>query len=281
MKKSTNSPSTWKTLIIFPAVIFIFTAFSLKAVRPDAVVMERMMVDSRRLVFEGSKKTEEIKVTNTGKETTQYRVSLLNYKMDDDGRFEEVKSTDPVHNTAEKYVRFSPETLILEPGEEKSISVELVNTEGLKTGEYRSHIYLGEVPKNKVPSDATPGHSSIFGFSLPVIIRVGETNVRVSLTDLKLELENNVTPKLQLTFKRSGNMSVYGDLEIVYISPQGKITQMQNVKGIAVYTPNDIRRFTVSLDSKSEVDYHKGSLSLSYSSKDGNIKYAEAELQLR
>ena len=53
---------------------------------------------------------------------------------------------------------------------------------------------------------------------------------------------NDTLPTLKLTVNRTGNMSVYGDFKIEYISPTGKITQVAIVQGFAVYTPNSLRR---------------------------------------
>ncbi len=42
-------------------------------------------------------------------------------------------------------------------------------------------------------------------------------------------------------------MSIYGDIAIDHISPQGAITRVGIANGVAVYTPNTTRKFQVNL----------------------------------
>jgi hypothetical protein len=95
---------------------------------------------------------------------------------------------------------------------------------------------------------------------------VGESTTKVNLSDVSLSMMNDTLPTLKLKFNRTGNMSVFGDLTVEYISPQGKKTQVGKVSGIAVYTPNLTRRFEFPLEKIKGVDYHSGSLHLVYSS---------------
>ncbi len=61
-------------------------------------------------------------------------------------------------------------------------------------------------------------------------------------------------------------MSVYGDLRVTYISPSGKESTVGIVNGIAVYTPNSIRRFKLDLDNSAKVDFKTGKIRVTYSS---------------
>ena len=85
-----------------------------------------------------------------------------------------------------------------------------------------------------------------------------------------------------MTFNRSGNMSVYGDLAVDYISTQGKKIRVGIANGVAVYTPNTIRRFQFNLNKLPGVDYRSGTLRVIYSAPSDvkPVRYAEAELRL-
>jgi hypothetical protein len=89
-------------------------------------------------------------------------------------------------------------------------------------------------------------------------------------------------PKLKVTFNRSGNFSVYGDLLITHISPKGKETKVAAVKGVAVYTPNKIRRFQCNLDRSPDIDYKSGTLHVVFSTPvdTKRQKLAEADYSL-
>ena len=78
-------------------------------------------------------------------------------------------------------------------------------------------------------------------------------------------------------------MSVYGDIAVDHISPQGKVTRVGIATGVAVYTPNTIRRFKLNIDRVPGVDFGTGKLRIIYSAPSDvkPARYAEAELLLR
>ncbi len=123
---------------------------------------------------------------------------------------------------------------------------------------------------------------AVFGISIPVIIRVGESTTAVNISDLSLGWTAEKIPVLDMTFYRTGNMSVYGDLRVDFISDQGKMTQVGEIKGIAVYTPGTSRKIKITLATPAGIDYKKGKLHVTYSSPaDAKpLKLAETELVL-
>ncbi len=142
----------------------------------------------------------------------------------------------------------------------------------LAPGEYRSHLYFRAIPDKPILGEEGPATDSgisirlipIFGISIPVIIRVGISSTQVRISDLSVEMVEDTIPVLSMTFKRTGNMSVYGDISVYYTSASGKTSPAGSAKGIAVYTPNTARRFRFTLDKKGGIDYHSGRLSVEY-----------------
>jgi hypothetical protein len=103
----------------------------------------------------------------------------------------------------------------------------------------------------------------------------------VQLSDLSLKTDENASNWLSLRFNRTGNMSVYGDLEVHHVSPKGKTTQVANVKGIAVYTPNTTRTFLMALAKDAASNYQEGKLLVTYKTQNGNKAITLAESVLR
>lgn len=162
----------------------------------------------------------------------------------------------------------------------------------LSEGEYRSHFYFRAVPRSKPLGESEAARDSnnisvqltpIFGITIPVIIRVGENNSKVTLTDLAFKNENDTLQRVSLTFNRTGIMSVYGDLSVEHISPNGKITRVGAANGVAVYTPNTIRRFQFNLYNVPGIDYKSGTIRIIFSASSDvkPARYAEAELLLQ
>jgi hypothetical protein len=210
--------------------------------------------------------------------------------MTDDGAFETITEPDPGQRFADRYIRFFPRTVTLAPGEAQLVKVQLTRRSDLTDGEYRSHFYFRAVPNTAPMGEEVAVDSStisirlvpVFGITIPVIIRVGESNTTVNLSDISMEMAEN-QPVLNFTFYRTGNMSVYGDLTVEHISPDGTVTSVGLARGISVYTPNNIRRFRLNLLSDGTVDYSTGKLKITYSASSDvkPEKFAESELLLK
>jgi len=251
-----------------------------------------LLITPRRVVFEGSKKNEELNLANTGNDTATYNVSMVQYRMKDDGSFEAITEPDPGQHFADKNLRFFPRMVTLAPGESQVVKMQLFRTSELAPGEYRSHVYFRAVPKqtalgtedvNKDTTTLSVKIVPIFGITIPVIIRVGANDTKVSLSDLSYATVNDTLPQLSLTFNRQGSMSVYGDIDVFYIPQTGKGQQVATLRGVAVYTPNLLRKIKMDLKKGEGIDYHKGKLQVTYSAQaeEKKAKFAEAELILK
>lgn len=272
-------------------LIFLLAGWSILS-SITVIAQGSLLIMPGRAVFEGSKKTIELNLANNGTDTARYNISMIQFRMKDDGSFEEITQPDPGQNFSDKYIRFFPRIVTLAPKEGQVVKIQLIKTNQLATGEYRSHMYFRAVPIQKplgekeVPQDTSAISVRlipIFGITIPVIIRIGESTAKVSLSDLSFEMVSDTIPRLMMTFNRTGNMSVYGDLSVNYISLSGKVTQVGVVRGIAVYTPNALRRFQLNLNKVEGVDYHSGKLKIIYTAQTDvkSDRLAEGELPLK
>ena len=250
-----------------------------------------LMIFPRRVVFEGSKRSQTLNLANTGMETARYNISFVQYRMKEDGAFEEIAQPDSGENFADKYIRFFPRSVTLAPNDAQVVKIQLVKANQMSPGEYRSHIYFRAVPterplgEKEVLKDTTSISIKlvpVFGITVPVIIRVGESTAKVSISDVSFEMVNDTMPILKMAFNRTGNMSVYGDVAIDYISPRGKVIRASFIQGMAVYTPVPVRRLKIDFDKTLDIDYRKGKLHIVYSSQSDTKpeKLDEAELLL-
>jgi hypothetical protein len=245
--------------------LFIFIFFS------AAFSQGNLLVTPKRVVFEGLKRSEELNLANIGKDSATYDISFIQIRMKPDGTVEQITEPDSAQNFADKYLRFFPRTVTLAPNEAQTVKVQIIRTAEINPGEYRSHMYFRAVPNETPLGDKEVKKDSsisvkivpIFGISLPVIIRSGESTSQVTLSNLSV-VEKDKSPSLQMTFNRKGNMSVYGDVLVDHISPEGKVSRVGVVRGLAVYTPNALRNFTLALNTNG-VNLHKGKLHISYS----------------
>jgi len=274
------------------AVIFPVLFINLFVFATDLKAQGNLLIMPRRVVFEGAKRTQELNLANTGRDTARYVISVIEYRMKEDGNFELITEPDSGQYFAARYFRFFPRTVVLAPNEAQVIKVQLTNTAELKPGEYRSHLYfralpeekpLGEKETIKDNSGITIKLTPVFGIAIPVIIRNDQSTTQTSLSDLSCQFEHNEQPVLRMTIKRTGNMSVYGDITVNYISTKGVTTVVGLVKGLSVYTPNQSRSFQLKLDANAKINYHTGKLQIVYSAQADSkpAKFAEQELLLK
>lgn len=257
----------------------------------DLKAQGNLLITPRRVVFEGSKRSIDLNLANTGQDTATYAISLIQIRMKDDGGFENITEPDPGQRFADSYLRYFPRTVTLGPNEAQVVKVQLTKINELTDGEYRSHFYfravpkqsaLGEEDKNVDSTSISVKLTPIFGITIPVIIRKGESTANVTLSDLAFQIVNDTIPRLSMAFNRSGNISVYGDIAVDHISVQGTVTRVGVANGLAIYTPNTIRRFQINLNNVTGVDFSEGTLRVLYSAPSDvkPLRYAEAELSL-
>jgi hypothetical protein len=272
------------------AVKFLTAVLALMYALP-ASAQGDLMITPRRIVFEGAARTADINLANTGNDSATYSISLVQIRMLENGGFETITEPDPGQMFADRFVRFFPRTVTLGPNEAQVVKVQLYRTSELQTGEYRSHFYFRAVPEKRAlgepeaqadTSTFSVRLTPIFGITIPVIIRSGETTAGVTLSGLDMTMVNGNVPRLSFVFNRAGNMSVYGDLTVDHISGQGKTTRVGVANGVAVYTPNLTRKFQFDLSSQPDVDLTRGKLRVTYSAS-SDVKpavLAQAELAL-
>lgn len=281
----------WKKMNSF---VFLFSAIIFLSLisTSSALAQGNLLITPRRVVFEGNKRTQDLNLANTGADSATYNVSIVQYKMMEDGSFKEITEPEEGQRFADPFLRFFPRTVTLAPNEAQVVKMQLIKTNQLQTGEYRSHVYFRAVPKetalgteevNKDTTSIGVKLVPIFGITIPVIINVGESTARVNLTDFKMETVSDTIPRLQFAFNRTGNRSVYGDIKVEHVSPNGIATPVGIVRGIAVYTPNAIRRFQMDLDKKAKVDYKSGRLKVTYTTQSDakSLVMAVGELPLK
>jgi hypothetical protein len=264
---ATKNTSTPRRLLLV-GLLFVLTAFM-----QTALAQGDLLITPKRVVFDGPKRSEDINLANTGKDTATFVISMIQFRMTENGSFEPIQTPDPEQLFAEPYLRIFPRQVTLAPNESQTIKVQLRKAAEMKEGEYRSHLYFRAVPKEKpLGEKSSLGDSTtiavrlrpIYGISIPVIVKVGTSDAQVLIDSLALQQTINTQPMAQLTFRRTGNMSVYGDIAVNHVSKDGKVTKVGIAKGFAVYTPNKIRNFVLPLDKSVPVDYQSGKLQVIY-----------------
>jgi hypothetical protein len=250
-----------------------------------------LLITPRRIVFEGNKTNQEINLANTGQDTAVYAISFVQYRMTEAGTFEQIEEPDPGQLFADRYLRYFPRTVTLPPNESQVVRMQMRRMPDMQAGEYRSHLYFRAVPVERplgeedILEDTTAigiRLTPIFGITIPTIIRVGELSADVTISELNFEMQNDTVPTLNLMFSREGEKSVFGDITVEWEPPRGSRVEVGIVRGIAVYTPNNMRRFRMNLRNPEGVDFNTGKLIVRYvdGSDTSSEVFTETELLL-
>jgi hypothetical protein len=268
---------------------FLLLLLLLSSYSYQIMAQGNLMIFPKRITFDGiQNKMQIINLSNVGKDTATYKISYNQIKMDEDGKFIPIEEPELNQRFASPYLRFYPRTITIAPNASQTVKIQLLKTNGLQLGEYRSHLYFRAVPKNKVLDkeesiDKQEGLSisitPVFGISIANIIIIGESAVTVAISNLEIQhSEKEII--LSLDFNRSGNNSCYGDIQINHISASGITSSAATLKGFAVYAPGNLRKTKIKLNATLNIDYTKGQLQVIYATQDKGIKYAEASLRL-
>jgi P pilus assembly chaperone PapD len=254
-----------------------------------------LMLYPTRILFEKTQRAAQLELINNGQETATYRISVVNKRMGEDGRFSAVDSPLPGEQSADELVRYSPRQVVLAPGAGQTIRILLRKPADLPAGEYRSHLQFDRVPDTNSASNIdAPGAKpatgemgvqlkALIGVSIPVIVRHGETAANVTLSGLELLKDATAGQAATLAFvlQREGNRSVYGDLGAIFTPQGGAAQEVGKAGGVAVYTPNPLRRVKLELQPPGLV-LTRGTLRVTFRDRPeaGGKLLAEAAIEL-
>lgn len=251
-----------------------------------------LMLHPTRIVFDKNTRATQIELINNGSTPASYRISLVNRRMTEAGQFEAVESEQGGERFADAMLRYSPRQVTLQPGTAQTVRVMLRKPADLAEGEYRSHLQFDKLPevegKASIENQGTGSTqigvvmNALVGAAVPVIVRHGASSASVKLAGLALGKDEARRTQLALQFEREGNSSVYGDVSVTFTPRNGKPHSLAQVNGIAVYTPNRIRKTTLPLQVPDGVALAGGTLDVSYRDRPeaGGKLLAQASLNL-
>jgi hypothetical protein len=248
-----------------------------------------LLLFPKRLVFEGRNRVEQITLVNSGKDSATYNISFVQYRMTETGDFETITEPDFGQRFATPFLRFFPRKVDLAPGESQNIKIQVINSEKMEDGEYRSHLYFRAENNNKPlgrensaidTSAISVQLEAVFGIAIATIIRKGKSTANVSISDVEYNKDSDSNSLLSFSFNRTGNMSTYGDITINYISRENKSFEVGLARGVAVYTPGNVRKVKMLLQKPPDVDFNGGIFKVVYTQNEGKTVLAEAELKL-
>jgi len=245
-----------------------------------------LLVAPTRLVLDGRKSAEVI-LNNVGQEPATYRISVEFRRMNVDGSLEDVASPTDRDKMAEDMIVYAPRRVTLAPREPQVIRVAARPPAGLPDGEYRVHMLFRAVPPATPVAAAAPGSQPkgisfalipVYGVTIPVIVRLGNLQVKSSIDNPQLETKDGKR-SVALELTRSGDRSTFGEVRVFKAGVKDPIAIQ---RAVAVYTEVGKRRVSVPIDEKFTGD-PRGPVTIQYveTFDDGSNTLAETKATLR
>lgn len=233
-------------------------------------------ITPRRVVFDRGKRTEAVYVFNQGNAIATFDVALIDRVMLPTGEImplADAAAKDAagaaaaarVHSAKDLLI-VTPSRLTLEPGKGKTIRIRATLPDTAQPIEYRSHLTVTTVPRADFgltaeqaaaehPNELVFQVQSVFGLSIPLIVRADALTAAASMGPIRLDHQATApdgtasprpTPILVTQIKREGTRSLYGNVEVR--AGAGRSAQaIGTVRGIGVYSEIDSREVRIPL----------------------------------
>lgn len=232
-------------------------------------------ITPRRVILTPRKRSDAVFVFNQGATPITVDVALLDNVMLPSGEIVPLPEATrrggaaaalAAHvTTARTGMVVSPSRLLLAPGKGRTVRIQAPLADVGAPAEARTHLTMTTVPPpssgltaEQAAEAARRGELSfnvqtIFGISVPVIVRNGAPTAQVSFGPLQLAQEaaqapaRGTIPVLIIPINRTGAKSVYGNLEVR--AAKGKSAEVIGLaRGLGVYTELNQRIVRLSLN---------------------------------
>lgn len=252
-----------------------------------------LMVNPKRIVFEGAKRNDIVTLFNSTDDSATYAVSWQHYEMLPNGKYKDADSGTSNVKFCDTMIRFFPREVTLGPHESQTVRLQFLRPKNIENGEYRSHLYFRGIERVK-PLEVKPKEKdttltvqlrAIYGLSIPIIVRSGTKPSVITLTDMTVTpLDTAGRGVVSCNINRAGDESSYGSFFIKHKDDNGKETLLGYTKGVACHVPLTTRTFSLDFKKPKKVDFTSGTLVLEYQTLTGGAKetlIASASIPLR
>lgn len=240
-------------------------------------VPANLNITPRRLTFDQSRRSATVFIFNQGGEPATVDITLVDRVMLPDGQ---IVTADEASKTADRkavvdrlksahdMVQIAPRRVQLEPGKGQTIRLRIGNVpEAAGPAEYRTHLTVTTIPPANTGVTAEEASraaqsdrlsfriSTVFGLSIPVIIRAGAAAPQASIENVRLQTETvsldgrsepKPTPMAVFDLVRTGPTSLYGNVE-VRPAQDKRAEAIGAARNVGVYAEIDRRTLRIPL----------------------------------
>ncbi len=220
-----------------------------------------LSVTLKRIVFEGSKRSEVLTIINNSNRAETYRIGWLHYVMNDQGRLVPVERENlpPSIKPAEDMVRYAPRRITVPAQKSQQIRIMMRMPAGVEDGEYRSHLWIrtepdvermkkdAEVKMRESGENKSMTLEMLPGITMPVIIRKGDLDAAINIQNLQAQQSPGFV-SISYDFLRDGMRSVYGDTDYICNAGTSSSYLLRKVRGVGVYNEVNLRKYSLKVE---------------------------------
>ena len=231
-------------------------------------------VTPKRVTFSRNQRSATVYIFNQGTAAATFDVALIDRVMLPDGQImsaeeaaknPESKAYVDKIKSAKEMLLISPRRVTLAPGKGQTIRLRAIERPDAGASEFRSHLTITTIPPRDTGvtaeevSSGQPGAlriviNSVFGLSIPAIVRQGDIDVRAAIENPRVEYANlspdgvkppQRTAVMVFEVARLGQNSLFGNFEVRPAGSRGD--PLGVARGVGVYTELDRRTVRIPL----------------------------------
>jgi hypothetical protein len=169
--------------------------------------------------------------------------------------------------------------MVIPPGESQTLRILVRRPPDLQdeNAEFHAHLAVRSVPTvpklREVADPEIPDLENVViarpqvsvETLVPIIVRFGRPGATLELADSWLETGPEPGSRtLHLIMNRGGDRSIYGDITVDYVAPDGQQTNLVYSRGCAIYTEVARRILSIDLSQHPAIDPARGKVVLDY-----------------
>ena len=231
--------------------VFAMSMFAHKQAHAD------LMILPSNVIFEGRDRYADVTLINNGNDSKYYQLGWsYNRMLPETGVYEHLESFGDEFDLS-KHLVLSPKRVRLEPKAKQKIRIALRRPAEIAPGDYHVHLRFSALPAIQGADVGAEGEGKaaanvnfVISYAIPVILRVGEDDVKVELGQITLE-RNPSTGKLEVLIpvKRSPESpySILGYFMIYHVDEDGNEEFVGELSNANIFPEIDNRTFRALL----------------------------------
>jgi fimbrial chaperone protein len=242
-----------------------------------------LTITPMRVVLGDKDRFATVTLVNTSQKTNTYTIGFRYQKMRESGSVYDTVDKSVTDFDLGKHLNFSPRRITLAPGAKQKVRLALRRpAEAIPPGDYRVHLEFSSVPdQNKKPNEIKTNEKRVgavvdiyVGFSIPVILRVGEPSVTAGIEQISITRAASGAMQVVVPVTRGGGAySILGHLFVYHIGADGKEEVVGEVSNAHVFSEVNRRVYNVVLNK----EIRGGSLKVVMRNFDKNDPFVYAE----